>query len=246
VPDYLESLHRPLKGLTLGLADEFFTEALDQRIATKIEEAQRVYEKLGVTFKRVRLPHTKYALAAYYILVPSELSANLSRFDGIRYGYSSNAAKTLTEIYELSRAEGFGAEAKRRIMLGTYALSAGYYDAYYKRAQQARTFVREDYTQVFKEVDGLLAPVSPTLPFMVGSKIDDPLSMYLSDALTVPINLAGIPSLALPCGFADGLPVGMQLIGPAFSEDRLLQWGHQYQQQTDWHLKVPQLKEAVG
>jgi aspartyl-tRNA(Asn)/glutamyl-tRNA(Gln) amidotransferase subunit A len=235
VPDYLGGIDKPLDGVTLGLVEEFFGEGLDPSIAAVVAEARQVYERLGVTFKKVHLPNAKYALAAYYILVPSELSSNLSRLDGIRYGYSDPTATSLLEMYELSRAGGFGAEAKRRIMLGTYALSAGYYDAYYKRAQQVRTLVKQDFDVVFTEVDGLLAPVSPTLPFKVGEKVDDVLAMYLTDILTVPMNLAGVPSLALPAGFVGSLPVGMQLIGPHFSEDRLYNWGHKYQMETAWH-----------
>lgn len=238
VPDYLTNLDKPLKGLTLGVVEEFLGEGLDPEVKKVVEGAMDVYRSLGVNFKTVHLPHAKYALAAYYILVPSELSSNLSRFDGIRYGYSDQSGAAVLDTYRLSRAGGFGAEAKRRIMLGTYALSAGYYDAYYKRAQKVRTLVKQDFEQVFSEVDGLLAPISPTLPFKVGAKVNDVLAMYLTDILTVPVNLAGVPSLALPAGFANGLPVGMQLIGPNFSEDKLFNWGHQYQQQTDWHAQL--------
>lgn len=238
IPDYSANLQNSLEGVTLGIVEEFLGEGVDPEIRNATNEAIEVYRSLGVTFKTVHLPHAKYSLAAYYILVPSELSSNLSRFDGIRYGYSDQSGDSVTDTYQRSRAEGFGAEAKRRIMLGTYALSAGYYDAYYKRAQQVRTLVKQDFDNVFTQVDGLIAPVSPTPPFKVGSKSNDILAMYLSDILTVPVNLAGVPSLAIPAGFAKDLPIGMQLIGPNFSEDKLFNWGHQYQLQTDWHLRM--------
>lgn len=238
VPDYAKDLDKPLDGLVLGIPEELYGEGIADSVRSAIEQARTVYERLGVTFKSVSLPHTKYSIAVYYILAPSELSSNLARFDGIRYGYSDDSAANLLEHYELSRAGGFGDEAKRRIMLGTYALSSGYYDAYYKRAQQVRTLVKRDFERVFTQVDGLLAPVSPNLPFKLGDKTEDLLSMYMSDALTVPVNLAGVPSLALPAGFGDGLPVGMQLIGPNFSEERLFNWGHRYQLETEWHTQL--------
>ncbi len=242
VPNYLANLDQPLKGVTLGIVEEFFGDGIEREVRQVIEEAMDAYRSLGVTFKPVQLPHARYALAAYYILVPSELSSNLSRFDGIRYGFSDQSGQTVQDTYRLSRAEGFGAEAKRRIMLGTYALSAGYYDAYYKRAQQVRTLVKQDFEAVFTQVDGLLAPVAPTLPFKVGARANDVLAMYLTDILTAPVNLAGIPSLAIPAGFAQGLPIGMQLIGPNFSESKLFNWGHQYQQQTNWHHQLSSMQ----
>ena len=241
----IASLTKELKGLTLGIVEDFENAELDPAIKQSLQQAQEVYRELGVKFKKVTLPHAKYALAAYYILVPSELSSNLSRLDGIRYGHSDQSVKTIAEVYRQSRAQGFGPEAKRRIMLGTYALSAGYYDAYYKRAQQVRTLVRQDFDQVFSQVDGLLTPVSPVMPFKIGAKVEDVLAMYLTDILTVPVNLAGLPSLALPAGFSNNLPIGMQLIGPHFSEDQLLNWGHQFQLNTNWHTKLSPLAREV-
>lgn len=245
VPSYTKELTSSLEGLVLGIPEEMYGDGIAPEVRAVIDQSINTLKSMGVVFKDVSLPHTKYSIAVYYILVPSELSSNLSRFDGIRYGHTDDAAESLLEHYELSRASGFGDEAKRRIMLGTYALSSGYYDAYYKRAQQVRTLVKNDFEAVFSEVDGLLAPVSPTLPFKVGAKTDDVLSMYLSDALTVPVNLAGVPSLAVPAGFAQGLPVGMQFIGPAFSEHKLLNWGHMYQQHTAWHTHLSPLAEEV-
>ena len=238
VPNYTAHLEHPLQGKVFGLAQEFYSEGLVPEVRQALDDARKVYEDMGVTFKPVHLPHAKYALAAYYILSSSEISSNLARFDGVRFGFSDQEATTLLEMYEQTRGEGFGAEAKRRILMGTYALSAGYYDAYYKKAQQVRTLVRSDFETVFKQVDGLLAPVCPFLPFKIGEKVEEPLAMYLSDILTVPVNLAGIPSLALPAGFAGNLPIGMQLIGPSWSEDQLFNWGQKYQQHTDWHQRV--------
>jgi aspartyl-tRNA(Asn)/glutamyl-tRNA(Gln) amidotransferase subunit A len=237
VPAYSKHLTEPIQGMKIGIAAEFFGEGLDPRVRQAVEEAQRQWQKLGIEFVPVALPHIGYSLAVYYILVPSELSSNLSRFDGIRFGLSAEAS-SLLEVYEASREQGFGLEAKRRIMLGTYALSSGYYDAYYKRAQKVRTLVKQDFDTVFSQVDALLAPVAPSLPFKIGERTNDPLAMYLTDTLTVPMNLAGVPSLSLPAGFADGLPIGMQLVGPQFSEQRLFQLGYAYQQQTDWHTRL--------
>jgi aspartyl-tRNA(Asn)/glutamyl-tRNA(Gln) amidotransferase subunit A len=241
---YAEHLEAEVAGTRIGIAEEFFGTALDPAVRAAMQAAQKQLEQLGAELVPVSLPHIKYALAAYYILVPSELSSNLARFDGIRFGHSADA-DSLLALYEQSRGEGFGLEAKRRIMLGTYALSAGYYDAYYKRAQQVRTLVKQDFDQAFSQVDVLLAPVSPTLPFKVGERTDDPLAMYLTDILTVPMNLAGVPSLALPAGFAGQLPVGMQIIGPQLSEQRLFQLGHAYQQVTDWHQRLADLDSSL-
>lgn len=243
VPAYADHLVELPKGLRVGIAEEFFGSAVDPAVSQVMDEAKQQFASLGMELVPVSLPHVGYALAAYYILVPSEVSSNLARFDGMRFGHSAEA-ESLLEVYEKSRQSGFGAEAKRRIMLGTYALSAGYYDAYYKKAQQVRTLVKQDFDQVFGQVDVLLAPVSPTLPFKVGERADDPMAMYLTDILTVPMNLAGVPSLALPAGFAQNLPVGMQIIGPQFSEQLLFQVGHAYQQQTNWHTKLAEVEEA--
>jgi aspartyl-tRNA(Asn)/glutamyl-tRNA(Gln) amidotransferase subunit A len=226
--------------MRVGIAEEFFDDSLDASVQAAMDEAKAQLTALGTTLVPVKLEHIKYALAAYYILVPSELSSNLSRFDGIRFGFSADE-RSLLELYEQSRGQGFGHEAKRRIMLGTYALSSGYYDAYYKRAQQIRTLIVEDFRQAFSSVDVLLAPVSPTLPFKVGERTDDVLAMYMTDVLTVPMYMAGVPSLALPAGFFGGLPIGMQLVGPQFSESRLFQLGHAYQKVTAWHQQLAEV-----
>lgn len=242
VPDYSANLNQPIKGLKLGIVKQFEQQGVDSQVQQAIDQAKQVYQQLGVQLVEVDLHSVDSALAAYYILTSSEISSNLARFDGIRYGHSSDKATDLLQQYELSRAEGLGSEAKRRIMLGTYALSSGYYDAYYKKAQQARTLIKQDFERVFTQVDGLLAPVCPTLPFKLGERAADPLAMYLSDALTVPMNLAGVPSLAIPAGFSqEGLPIGLQLVGPQWSEERLLNWGHQYQLQTNWHTRLPDI-----
>ncbi len=242
VPNYAAHVSKPLAGLKLGLVKSFMShQGLNPQVAQIVEQAISDYQKLGVTFVEVELPNASAALAAYYILASSEISSNLARLDGIRYGHSAEQAQDLLELYQKSRAEGFGAEAKRRIMLGTYALSSGYYDAYYTKAQKVRTLVKQDFDQVFSQVDGLLAPVAADLPFKLGQKKDDPLAMYLSDIMTVPMNLAGVPALSLPAGFSQSLPVGIQIIGPQFSEEKLFNWGYQYQQITDWHARRPQV-----
>jgi aspartyl-tRNA(Asn)/glutamyl-tRNA(Gln) amidotransferase subunit A len=215
VPDYLLGMKNNIVGLKIGLPQEYLIKGMDQRIKIKFEEACSLLKKLGAKLVIVSLPHTSLAVATYYIIQPAEVSSNLARYDGIRFGYS--------------RSE-FGDEAKRRLMLGTYTLSAGYYEAYYLKAMKVRTLIRKDFDQAFKKVDLLVAPISPVLPFRLGEKINDPLAMYLSDIFTAPINLAGVPSLALPIGFVENLPVGMQIIGPQFAEDLLFQVGHAYEQ----------------
>lgn len=249
VPDYVKELSKAdVKGLKIGLPKEYFSDELNPGVQTSVHKAKEVFEKLGAEVVEVSLPHTKLAIAVYYIITPSEVSSNLARYDGIRYGFSAEDAESLFEVYAASRRHGFGDEAKRRIMIGTYALSSGYYDAYYKQASKVRTLIRHDFDEVFKEVDVLLAPTSPNLAFKLGKQADDPLQMYLEDVFVSPASLAGVPALALPCGFAAPedddkieLPVGMQLIAPQFEESRLLQLGHKYQQETDWHMKSPQL-----
>jgi len=198
-------------------------------------------ESLGATIIPVSLPTTKYALACYYIIAPSECSANLARYDGVKYGYSYQDTDNVLEAMEQTRRRGFGMEVKRRIMLGTYALSSGYYDAYYLKAQQVRTLIREDFTRVFQEVDALVTPTSPVVAFPQGEKINDPVQMYLIDVCTLPINIAGLPAISVPCGFSRGLPVGMQLIGPHLSESTLLRVAHAYEQATEWHKARPEL-----
>lgn len=220
VPNYLKNLKKGIKGLKIGVPKEYFVEGMDLKVKEKVLEAVKVLEKLGAKILEVSLPHTKYALAVYYIVQPSEVSSNLARYDGIRYGFPR---------------ESFGDEARRRIMLGTYTLSAGYYEAYYLKAMQVRTLIKNDFEEAFKKVDVLVTPVSPTPSFKLGEKIDDPLTMYLSDIFTVTANLAGIPGLAIPAGFVDGLPVGIQILGPQFSEDLLFRVGYTYEQETNWY-----------
>ncbi|MBI5621810.1 Asp-tRNA(Asn)/Glu-tRNA(Gln) amidotransferase subunit GatA [Candidatus Falkowbacteria bacterium] len=242
IPQYTREIERDIKGLTVGLPREYFAEGLDDESRKIIATAIKQLEELGVEIVEVSLPHTKYAIAVYYIVVPSEDSANLSRLDGIRYGVRSSQAKDLFETYTFSRRDGFPEEVKRRIMIGTFALSHGYYDAYYTQASKVRTLIKQDFTGVFAKVDALLTPVSPFPPFDLGAKVDDPLAMYLADIYMVPVSLAGVCGLSVPCGFtADHLPVGMQLVGPALGEDVVLRLGHQYQQVTDWHTRKPSL-----
>lgn len=240
VPDYLKTIKKGIKGLKVGIPKEYFIKGLDKEVESTVKKAIEQFEELGAKITSVSLPYTKYAIPAYYLSGISEVSANLARYDGIRFGYSDKTAKTIQDTYLNTRARGFGGEVKRRIMLGTYALSAGYYDAYYKKAQQVRTLIKQDFEAVFEKVDLLIAPVSPFPPFNIGEKTGDPLQMWLADVFTVTINPAGIPALALPCGFtSDNLPIGMQLIGPQLSEEKLFRAGYAYQQVTSWHKKRP-------
>jgi aspartyl/glutamyl-tRNA(Asn/Gln) amidotransferase subunit A (EC 6.3.5.-) len=240
VPDYTTTLNEPLKGLKIGLPKEYFSDQLAPAMEEQVRNAIREYEKLGATVKEVSLPNAKLAIAAYYVIAPAEASANLSRFDGVRYGYRCEDPKDLMDMYTRTRAEGFGNEVKRRILVGSYALSAGYFDAYYLKAQKVRRLIQQDFINAFKEVDVLMSPVSPTPAFKQGEKNTDPVSMYLEDVFTIAINLAGIPAMSVPAGFVDGLPVGLQIIGDYFSEARLLNAAHQFQQVTDWHQREPQ------
>ena len=240
VPDYTATLNEPLKGLKIGLPKEYFSDQLAPAMEEQVRNAIREYEKLGATVKEVSLPNAKLAIAAYYVIAPAEASANLSRFDGVRYGYRCEDPKDLMDMYTRTRAEGFGNEVKRRILVGSYALSAGYFDAYYLKAQKVRRLIQQDFINAFKEVDVLMSPVSPTPAFKLGEKNTDPVSMYLEDVFTIAINLAGIPAMSVPAGFVDGLPVGLQIIGDYFSEARLLNAAHQFQQVTDWHQREPQ------
>ena len=227
--------------IRIGVPQEYFAEGLDPEVRAKVEDGIRVLEGLGASVQPVSLPTTQHALACYYIIAPSECSANLARYDGVKYGYSYQDTSNMWEAMEQTRRYGFGPEVKRRIMLGTYALSSGYYDAYYIKAQQVRTLIRREFDQVFDEVDALATPTSPVVAFPLGEKTEDPLQMYLVDVCTVPVNIAGLPGLSVPCGFSQGLPVGMQLIGPAWSEETLLRVAHCYQQATQWHRARPQL-----
>ncbi len=241
-PDYTQCLTANIKGLHIGVPKEYFVEGMQTEVATAMRAAINKLEELGATIDwEVSLPHTPYALAVYYIIAPSEASANLARYDGVKYGYSCQDADSMWEAMEKTRQHGFGAEVKRRIMLGTYALSAGYYDAYYLKAQKVRTLIRQEFDQAFEKFDALVTPTSPTVPFKIGERVDDPLQMYLSDVCTLPINIAGVPAISIPAGFANGLPIGMQIIGKPFSEETILKIAHAYQQATDWHKKKPEI-----
>ncbi len=240
VPDYLAGLGSNLKGLTIGLPKEFFGDGLSDKVATAIDEAIQEYKKLGAVFKEVSMPNLKLAIPAYYVIAPAECSSNLSRFDGVRFGYRCGNPQDLTDLYTRSRGEGFGKEVKRRILMGTYALSAGYYDAYYIKAQQIRRKISVDFKETLADVDVIMGPVTPTTAFGIGEKIGNPIEMYLSDIYTIAINLAGLPAMSVPAGFADGKPVGLQVIGNYFAEEKLLNVAHQYQLVTDWHQQIPQ------
>jgi aspartyl-tRNA(Asn)/glutamyl-tRNA(Gln) amidotransferase subunit A len=240
VPDYTKSLGQDIKGLRLGLPKEYFSEGLSPDVAQVIETAISEYRRLGVQVVPVSLPNSQLAIPCYYVLAPAEASSNLSRFDGARYGYRAKDYTDLLDMYCKTRAEGFGAEVKRRIMIGTYALSAGYYDAYYLKAQKLRRLIAEDFRQAFESCDVILGPTSPTTAFKIGEKSDDPVAMYLSDIYTISVNLAGLPGMSIPAGFdPKGLPVGLQLIGRYFNEALLLNVAHQYQRVTDWHARRP-------
>jgi aspartyl-tRNA(Asn)/glutamyl-tRNA(Gln) amidotransferase subunit A len=240
VPDYTATLNDSIQGLRIGLPKEFFAAGLDSQVAAVIERAVKEFEKLGAVVKEVSLPNSHLAVPVYYVVAPAEASSNLSRFDGVRFGHRCENPKDLMDLYKRSRWEGFGEEVKRRIMVGTYALSAGYYDAYYLKAQKVRRLIKQDFVDAFKEVDVIMGPSAPTTPFKIGEKADDPVSMYLADIYTIPTSLAGLPGMTFPIGFAaDGLPVGMQLIGNYFQEARMLSVAHQYQLNSDWHQQVP-------
>jgi len=238
VPDYSGMLGAPLKGLKIGLLREFF-EGLEPRNAALIHDAIRVYTSLGATTVEVSLPHLPMSVPTYYVVAPAEASSNLSRFDGVRFGYRCEAPKDLADLYKRSRGEGFGPEVKRRIMTGTYVLSAGYFDAYYLKAQKVRRLITDEFRAAFEKVDLLIGPTTPTPAFDIGAKIDDPVTMYLNDIYTIGANLAGLPGLSMPCGYVDNLPMGLQLIGPHFSEGKLLNAAHMFQQSTEWHKHAP-------
>ena len=241
VPDYRRALRTDLEGLTLGVPREYFVEGMEPGVAAAVHAAIETLEGLGATVDReVSLPSTRYALAAYYIIAPSEAMANLARYDGVKYGYS-HQGESMWDAMERTREHGFGPEVKRRIILGTYALSAGYYDAYYLKAQKVRTLIRREFEETFARYDALVTPTSPTVPFKIGERVDDPLQMYLSDVCTLPINIAGIPGVSVPAGFADGLPVGIQILGPPFSEEVVLRIAYAYEQATRWGQQRPTL-----
>lgn len=241
VPDFLSALTGDVKGLKIAVPKEYLGEGVSEEVKQSVLDALKVLEAQGATWEEVSLPHSKYALATYYLLSSSEASANLARFDGVRYGYRSDNAKNLIELYKQSRSEGFGDEVKRRIMLGTFALSSGYYDAYYKKAQQVRTLIKKDFEDVFEKYDVIVGPTTPTPAFKVGEKTDDPMTMYANDILTIPVNLAGVPGISVPCGFSNGLPLGLQIIGKHFDESTVYRVAHAFEQATDHHKAKPEL-----
>jgi aspartyl-tRNA(Asn)/glutamyl-tRNA(Gln) amidotransferase subunit A len=244
VPDYMKALHkRDLKSLKIGVPVEFFTEGLDPEVEQTVKDAIGELKKLGAEIKEIRLPRTDAAVAVYYVLATAEASSNLARFDGVKFGLRAKETNDLLDLYIKTRQEGFGPEVKRRIMLGTYVLSAGYYDAYYGKAQAVRTLVCQDFEAAFREVDLIVTPATPTPAFKLGEKSENPLQMYLSDIFTISVNLAGLPAMALPCGFSKaGLPIGLQLIGRAFEEETILRAAHAYEQSTQWHVKKPSVR----
>ncbi len=241
VPDYREGMDRSVAGIKLGVPREYFREGMQPEVEQAVRQALDVYESLGAELVDISMPHTDYCLSTYYVLAPAEASANLARFDGIRYGYSAPDAQDIWETYRKTRAEGFGPEVKRRIMLGTYALSTGYYDAYYLKAQKVRTLIKQDFDRAYAQVDALVAPTVPLTAFRIGEKIDDLLQLYLVDILTLSTNLAGICGVSIPCGMANGLPIGMQVLGNAYQEATVLRVAYAYEQATDWHLRRPPL-----
>jgi aspartyl-tRNA(Asn)/glutamyl-tRNA(Gln) amidotransferase subunit A len=242
IPDYRRSLIPDLKGKKIGVIQETFGEGLDPVVATAIHKAIEQLKALGAEIQEISCPRFRYGLPTYYVIAPSEASANLARYDGVKYGYRAEDTDSLMAMYTQTRAQGFGAEVKRRIMIGTYALSAGYYDAYYLKAQKVRTLIKQDFESAFESVDVLVSPTAPTTSFKAGEKTADPISMYLSDLMTIPVNLAGLPGLSLPCGFdAQGLPIGLQIIGNILREDQVLQVAYAYEQATTWHTQVPKV-----
>ncbi|MFT6113366.1 MAG: aspartyl-tRNA(Asn)/glutamyl-tRNA(Gln) amidotransferase subunit A [Oleispira sp.] len=239
VPDYRANLNNSMQGMTIGLPKEYFSADLDPVMAQTIQDAIKEYEKMGATLKEISLPNTNLCVPAYYVIAPSECSANLSRMDGVRFGHRCEDPKNIEDLYKRSRSEGFGDEVQRRIMLGSYALSAGFYDAYYKKAQQVRRLIKNDFVAAFNDVDVIMSPVAPSPAFKFGEKSKDPVSMYLEDIYTLATNLAGLPGMSVPAGMINDLPVGLQLIGNYFDESRLLNCAHQFQNATDWHTKTP-------
>ncbi|MEB6549817.1 Asp-tRNA(Asn)/Glu-tRNA(Gln) amidotransferase subunit GatA [Heyndrickxia sporothermodurans] len=241
VPNFVQSLTGDIKGLKIAVPKEYMGEGVNEEVRQSVLDALKVLESLGATWEEVSLPHSKYGTAAYYLLSSSEASSNLARFDGVRYGYRSPNAKNLIDLYKKSRSEGFGEEVKRRIMLGTFALSSGYYDAYYKKAQQVRTLIKNDFEDVFEKYDVIIGPTTPTPAFKIGEKTSDPLTMYANDVLTIPVNLAGVPGISVPCGFTNGLPLGLQIIGKHFDEATIYKVAHAFEQATNFHKEKPQL-----
>ncbi|WP_449621742.1 Asp-tRNA(Asn)/Glu-tRNA(Gln) amidotransferase subunit GatA [Robertmurraya sp. Marseille-Q9965] len=241
VPNFVQSLTGDVKGLKIAVPKEYLGEGVKKEVKQSVLDALKTLEKLGATWEEVSLPHSKYALATYYLLSSSEASANLARFDGVRYGYRSPNAENLMDLYKNTRAEGFGEEVKRRIMLGTFALSSGYYDAYYKKAQKVRTLIKQDFENIFAKYDVIVGPTTPTPAFKIGENTADPMTMYSNDILTIPVNLAGVPGISVPCGFSNGLPLGLQIIGKHFDESTVYRVAHAFEQATDFHKQKPQL-----
>ncbi|OEH93386.1 Asp-tRNA(Asn)/Glu-tRNA(Gln) amidotransferase subunit GatA [Bacillus solimangrovi] len=242
VPDYTAALTGDVKGLKIAVPKEYLAEGVDEEVRKSVLDALKVLEGMGATWEEVSLPHSKYAVATYYLLASSEASANLARFDGVRYGVRSDKAENLIDMFKISRSEGFGEEVKRRIMLGTFALSSGYYDAYYKKAQKVRTLIKNDFEKVFEDYDVIIGPTAPTPAFKIGENIDDPLTMYANDILTIPVNLAGVPGISVPCGFSENkLPIGLQIIGKHFDESTVYRVAHAFEQATDYHKAKPEL-----
>jgi len=240
VPDYKQSLAKEVKGIRSGIPDEYFVEGMDPDVERSVKEAIERFGEWGAEVRRVSLPHTEYAVAIYYIIATAEASSNLARYDGVKYGFRSKGYRDLMEMYTQTRAKGFGQEVKRRIILGTYVLSAGYYEAYYRKASQVRTLMRKDFEEAFQQVDVIMAPTAPTPAFRIGEKAEDPLQMYLSDIHTIPVNLAGIPAISIPCGLSrENLPIGLQIMGKHFDEGKLLRIAYTFEQNTDFHLKRP-------
>ncbi|PAE16114.1 Asp-tRNA(Asn)/Glu-tRNA(Gln) amidotransferase GatCAB subunit A [Virgibacillus sp. 7505] len=247
IPNYTEALKQDVKGLRIAVPSEYLGEGVSDEVRESIKAALKVYEDLGATWEEVSLPHSRYAVAAYYLLSSSEASANLARFDGVRYGVRSTQAENMIDVFKYSRRDGFGEEVKRRIMLGTFALSSGYYDAYYKKAQKARTLIKNDFDKVFEDYDVIVGPTTPTPAFKVGEKVEDPLTMYATDILTIPVNLAGVPGISLPCGFSsEGLPIGLQIIGKHFDEATIYRAAYAFEQATDHHKQKPALGGVKG
>ncbi|MFW1677982.1 Asp-tRNA(Asn)/Glu-tRNA(Gln) amidotransferase subunit GatA [Pontibacter sp. JAM-7] len=240
VPDYCAELNNPLQGLKIGLPKEFFTDQLNPELAQQTQNALKEFEKLGATLHEISLPNTSLSVPAYYIIAPAEASSNLSRFDGVRYGYRCDSPVDLEDLYKRSRGEGFGTEVQRRIMIGTYALSAGYYDAYYNKALQVRRLIQNDFVSALNEVDVIMGPTTPHPAFKLGEKTSDPVAMYMEDIFTISLNLAGLPGMSIPCGTANGMPIGLQIIGDYFAEQKLLNVAHQFQLATDWHQQSPE------
>ena len=241
VPNYSEYINNDLSGKTVGLPKEFFDGSLEAKYQDLISECLKVYENMGVSFKEISLPNIKYSVPTYYVVAPAECSSNLARYDGIRFGHRSDMTDDLDEFYKSNRQEGFGQEVKRRIITGTYVLSAGYYDAYYLKAQKVRQLINKDFLEAFNDVDAIMGPTTQTSAFKLGEKIDDPVSMYMNDIYTISSNLSGLPAISHPIGFADNLPYGMQIISPHFQEHQLLNFTHKYQLETDWHLQQPEM-----